>query len=105
MEVREGSRHELAALNPVPRCITVSNMSGGRHFRAVYENGLLRPLDELDVKEGEVVELIIPAASWEDDLEALLRERAALSGRYAEDEVERDVKDAVAEVRQQRDAS
>ena len=81
-------------------------MGSSRHFRAVFEKGVLRPLDEVDVKEGEVVELLIPAASWEEDLEDLLRERAAASGQFSADEVERDVIDAIAEVREpQRDAS
>lgn len=81
-------------------------MSASRHFRAVFEKGVLRPLERLDVREGEVVDLVIPAASWEEDLEDLLRERAAVSGQFSADEVQRDVIDAIAEVRErQRDAS
>ena len=30
-----------------------------RQIEAVYERGVLRPLEELDLEEGEVVELIV----------------------------------------------
>jgi predicted DNA-binding antitoxin AbrB/MazE fold protein len=72
----------------------------------VFENGILRPLEQIDVQEGEVVELLIPGASWEDDLDDLLRERASKTASFSPDEVERDVFEAIAEVRrEQRDRS
>jgi predicted DNA-binding antitoxin AbrB/MazE fold protein len=74
-------------------------VSGRRHFRAVFEKGVLRPLEQIDAQEGEVIELLVPAASWEEDLEDLLRERAAVSGQFSADEVAEDVREAIADVR------
>jgi len=53
-----------------------------------------------------VAELLIPSASWEDDLDDLLPERASKTASFSPDEVERDVVEAIAEVRrEQRDRS
>jgi hypothetical protein len=60
----------------------------------------------LSIQEGEVAELLIPSASWEDDLDDLLPERASKTASFSPDEVERDVVEAIAEVRrEQRDRS
>jgi len=77
-------------------------MSRRRQFRAVFENGVLRPLEPIDAKDGEVIDVLIPGASWEEDLQDLLRERATTSGTFSADEVERDVLDAIAEIRRER---
>ncbi|MFH0899261.1 MAG: antitoxin family protein, partial [Pseudomonadota bacterium] len=76
-------------------------MKGRRQFRAVFERGVLRPLEEIDVQEGEVVEVLIPAASWEEDIEDVLRERSVLSSEFSADEVERDVAQAIADLRRE----
>ena len=76
-------------------------MSTCRQFRAVYEGGVLRPLEKLDVPEGDVVELLMPASSWEEDLEDLLRQRSAATTEFSSDEVERDVAEAIAQVRRE----
>jgi len=76
-------------------------VSRRRHFQAVFEKGVLRPLEQIDAREGEVLDLIAPAGSWEEDLDDLLRERAAASGQFSADEVESDVREAIAEVRRE----
>jgi predicted DNA-binding antitoxin AbrB/MazE fold protein len=62
---------------------------------------VLRPLEKLDVPEGDVVELLMPASSWEEDLEDLLRQRSAATTEFSADEVERDVAEAIAQVRRE----
>jgi hypothetical protein len=46
-----------------------------------------------------VVELVIPKSSWEEDVKNLLRERAAVSGQFSAEEVERDVLEAIHQIR------
>jgi predicted DNA-binding antitoxin AbrB/MazE fold protein len=74
-------------------------MSSRRQFRAVYEGGVLRPLEKLDMSEGDVVDLLLPPSSWEEDLEDLLRQRALATAEFTADEVDRDVAEAIAQIR------
>ncbi len=72
------------------------------HCAAVFEKGVLRPLEPLDAEEGEVVELFAPPHSWEDDLNVLLRERVAAAFSLSVKEASRDARAAVAEVRREK---
>ena len=57
-----------------------------RQVKAIYERGVLRPLEELDLEEGEVVELIV-----------IRRSRALRYAGILED-VPEEVKEALREV-------
>lgn len=66
-------------------------------FQAVYEHGLLRPLEPLDLSEHEVVSLTVTtraepvAQETEDEEEAIRRQQAALMAfveRAADEQVD-----------------
>lgn len=58
-----------------------------QEIRAIYENGLFRPLDPVIVGEHDIVSLVIapaPAASQCTEDESLARQRNALAEMFAE---------------------
>jgi len=71
-------------------------------IEAVYENGLLKPLKPVDLKEHERVEIIIISKSrWASDFKKLLNVVHKRTKRFAPEEIETDISSAYREVRQQ----
>ncbi len=52
-------------------------------IRAIYENGVFRPLDPVDLPEGCHVELVIKVVNSPEDAEHRKRVEATLSRRYS----------------------
>jgi len=70
-------------------------------IEAVYENGLLKPLKPMDLKEHERVEIIIISKShWASDFKKLLNVVHKRTKRFSPEEIEADISHAYREVRQ-----
>jgi predicted DNA-binding antitoxin AbrB/MazE fold protein len=67
---------------------------------AIYENGVLKPLQKIDLKEHEQVELkILSHDEWQKRFDAVLRKMRTRSAQYKPDEIEADITRAVQKVR------
>ena len=73
---------------------------------AVYENGVLRPLEPLALKERETVEVEIRAErSWDEEFDETLRRGRSRAHRFTPEEIEADITEASREVREMRRAA
>ena len=71
-----------------------------RVIRAIFENGVLRPLDPLDLPDRSEVELAIQAPDpWAKEFRALLDRVHAKTRRFSGDEIEADITRASRESR------
>ncbi|MFQ5668746.1 MAG: antitoxin family protein [Candidatus Binatia bacterium] len=71
-----------------------------RVIRAVYEKGVLKPLDRVRMKERKVCLVsIYPEEEWRRDFEALLRRIHRKTRRRTPAEIEHDISAARAEVK------
>ncbi|MBI2372325.1 MAG: antitoxin family protein [Candidatus Rokubacteria bacterium] len=63
-----------------------------RVIRAVFENGVLRPLEPLDLPDRSEVELAIQAPNhWAKEFRELLARIHAKTGRFSGEEIEADI--------------
>jgi predicted DNA-binding antitoxin AbrB/MazE fold protein len=70
---------------------------------AVFENGVLKPLQKIDLKEHEQVELkILSHDEWQKRFDAVLRKIHARSSQYPAAEIEADIAHAVREAREEK---
>lgn len=59
---------------------------------AIFENGILKPLQKIDLKEHEQVELkILSHDEWQKRFDAVLRKIHARSSQYTSEEIESDI--------------
>ena len=73
-----------------------------RQIRVRYQDGVFHPLSPvIDIPDGVTLYLTISGASWEEDLTALLRDRVELDGGFDPDHLERDLKRAVENLREE----
>jgi predicted DNA-binding antitoxin AbrB/MazE fold protein len=74
-------------------------------IRAVYENGVLRPLQPLRLKEKSRVTLRMCAETeWRDELEKLLRRMKSRTKNIPQSEIDAEITKARAEVKADRRA-
>ena len=74
-----------------------------RVIRAVYENGVLKPLKRMRMGEQKVCLLsVYPEEEWRHDLEALLHRVRRRTKRHASAEIEADITTARAETKAKR---
>jgi len=74
-----------------------------RVIRAVYENGVLKPLQRVRMSERKICLLsIYPEEEWRKDFEALLNRIHRRTQRHASADVEADITAARAEVKAKR---
>ena len=74
-----------------------------RVIRAVYENGVLKPLERVRMRERKVCLLsIYPEEEWRKDFEGLLRRIHRRTKRNAQSDIETDITAARAEVKARR---
>ena len=83
----DGAIGRAAAEYIRPRADVLSVKPLVRQVEAIYERGVLRPLEELDLEEGEVVELIV-----------IRRSRALRYAGILKDVPEEEVEEALREV-------
>jgi predicted DNA-binding antitoxin AbrB/MazE fold protein len=70
---------------------------------AIYENGVLKPLQKIDLKEHEQVELkILSHDEWQKRFDNVLRKIHAHSSQYSAAEIESDIAHAVREAREEK---
>ncbi|MBI4676861.1 MAG: antitoxin family protein [Elusimicrobia bacterium] len=70
-------------------------------INAVYQHGILKPLDPLRLSEKEKVYLMVtPMAEWKKELGAVLRNVHKRTSRFSSREVESDITRALRSVRQ-----
>ena len=75
-------------------------------FRAVYENGVLRPLQPLRLKErSQVLVTLYRETQWRKDFERLLRRMRTRTKAIPQELIEAEVTQARAEVKAKRRAA
>jgi len=75
-------------------------------FRAVFENGVLRPLQRLHLKEkSHVLVTLYPERQWRNEFERLLRRMKARTKAIPQEVIEAEVTGARAEVKAKRRAA
>ena len=75
-------------------------------FRAVYEHGVLRPLEPLRLKEqSRVLVTLYPEPKWRKDFERLLRRMRSRTKAIPQEVIEAEVSQARAEVKAQHRAA
>lgn len=66
-----------------------------RSITAVYENGVLKPKEKLDLPEHATIELwITDIAAWKEDLDALLKRVHQRTSAFSPEEIEQDISQA-----------
>ena len=71
-----------------------------RSIQAIFEDGVLKPAEELDIQEHERVRLIITAeAEWQHQFAALLEQVYARTDQFSAEEIEADISAAAQDVR------
>ena len=73
-----------------------------RTLKARYENGVLLPLEKVDLPEGSTVEIALAPQGWSDRMRTLLAEVWARSGHLPPEEIEAEITRAAEEVRRER---
>ena len=78
----------------------------GETFHAVFENGVLRPLQRLRLKQkSRVLVTLYPEPRWQNDLERLLRRMKARTKAIPQEVVEAEITRARDEVKAKRRAA
>lgn len=72
-----------------------------RSIQAIFESGVLKPTEALELQEHERVRLIITSETeWQRGFAALLEQVYAKTDRFSSEEIEADISAAAQEVRQ-----
>ncbi len=72
-----------------------------RAIEAVYEDGVFKPLEKIDLKDHERVELkVFPKDEWQLRFHKLIKSIQKKSVKYSEEEIDADIIGAIKEVRQ-----
>lgn len=76
-----------------------------RVINAIYEDGVFKPLQDVEVKEHEQVEIkILFRDEWESRFDRVLKKVHEKAAAYSPEEIEADIAAAVKEVRESRRA-
>lgn len=72
---------------------------------AVFEEGVFKPLQDIDVKEHEKVSIkIISLDEWQNRFNRIIEKIHKKAAQYAPEEIESDIAQAIKEVKKERDA-
>ncbi|OGV96878.1 MAG: hypothetical protein A3I04_06010 [Nitrospinae bacterium RIFCSPLOWO2_02_FULL_39_110] len=67
---------------------------------AIYENGVFKPLHEVQIKEHEKVEIkILSRDEWQNKFNRIIEKIHKKSSQYSTEEIETDITEAIKEVR------
>jgi predicted DNA-binding antitoxin AbrB/MazE fold protein len=70
---------------------------------AIYEDGVFKPSQSVDVKEHEKVSLkVISIDEWQNSFNRIIEKIHKISVRYSEAEIESDIAHAVREAREEK---
>lgn len=76
-----------------------------RTIDAIYENGVFKPLQDVEVKEHEKVTIkIISLDDWQKRFRCIIEKIQEKSARYTHNEIESDIAHSLKEVRQKKSA-
>ena len=68
---------------------------------AVYENGVFKPLEKVDIKEHEKVEIkIVSRNDWQLRFDRIIGKIHKKSSQFSPEEIEADIATAIQEVRE-----
>jgi predicted DNA-binding antitoxin AbrB/MazE fold protein len=68
---------------------------------AVYENGVFKPLEKVDIKEHEKVEIkIVSRNDWQLRFDRIIGKIHKKSSQFSPEEIETDIAKAIEEVRE-----
>ena len=74
-----------------------------RIIDAIYENGVFKPLQDVEVKEHEKVTIkIISLDDWQKRFRCIIEKIHEKSARYTLDEIESDIAHSIKEARQKK---
>lgn len=69
-------------------------------INAVFENGVFKPLQEVDVKEHEKVEIkIFSRDEWQNRFNRIIKKIHKKASKYTPEEIEADIAHAIKEVK------
>ena len=72
-------------------------------IEAIYENGVFKPLQKIDVKEHERVEIrILARDEWQMKFNRLIRKIHQKTAQYSAEEIEADITQAIKEAREEK---
>ncbi len=72
-------------------------------IEAVFENGVFKPLEEVDIKEHERVEIrILSKDEWQRRFNSLIEKIHKKTTQYPSEEIESDIAQAIKEVREEK---
>jgi len=70
-------------------------------IEAIYEDGVFKPLQKIDIKEHERVEIrVLPKDEWQRKFDSLITKIHKQTAQYTPNEIETDIAQAVKEVRE-----
>ncbi len=70
-------------------------------IEAIFENGVFKPLQKVDLKDHEQVEIkVVPKGEWERRFNLLIGKIQKKSVKYSVEEIESDISQAIKEVRE-----
>ncbi len=76
-----------------------------RTIEAIYEEGVFKPLQKIDIKEHERVEIrILSKDEWQKRFNSLIEKIHKKSAQYSTEEIEADIAKAIKEVREEKHA-
>ena len=74
-----------------------------RIINAVFEDGVFKPLQKVNVKEHEkVVIKVLDWADWQSRFDSIIQKIHRKSMQYSSEEIESDIQQAVAEIRKEK---
>lgn len=69
-------------------------------INAVFEHGMFRPMQQVNLKESAKVAIrIVPLDDWQQRFDSIIRRIHAQASRYSSQEIEDDILQAVSEAK------
>ncbi|MBI5640080.1 MAG: antitoxin family protein [Nitrospirae bacterium] len=69
-------------------------------IEAIYENGVFKPLEEVEIKEHEKVALkIISLDDWQERFSRIIEKIQKKTAQFSPEEIESDIAEAIKEVK------
>lgn len=74
-------------------------------IKAIFENGVFKPLEKINIKEHEKVEIrVLSKDEWQKRFRRIIEKIHKKAAQYESDEIEADIAQAVKEVREKKRA-
>jgi len=72
-------------------------------INAIFENGVFKPLQHVNVKEHEKVTIkIIPLDAWQNQFNRIIEKIHEKAAQYSPEEIESDIAQTIKEVRKEK---